>query len=525
MLIKFFKNGQGGGTAPVEYLIADKVLAYDDNRNLLRNAFGKSLLKKRDPLPEVLVGNPEHTKLLIDGSRHKWSYRAGVLSFDKADNPTEKQQRDTMTAFEKLAYAGLERDQYDILWVRHTHEDRIELHFCTPRSELSTRNSLNIAPPGYIKAMDALRDMLNKEHGWVDPQDPSRARETKHISEQKERASSRKEIQYWLEDQIVAGRINNRPEMIETLQSAGFEIPRTGKTYLTVKDPETDIRWRLKGTLFHEGWTRENTAQRALESQHARRTAKPSRLDDLSLSELRERYQSHVDRRSEYNRERFGRAAQSHQQRHRARAKGLERAVEAASPPSSLVTSPTPVSRRIFSVSDPQPDVALGNQLPTMAGRSKTGERVFGQQQRILDDQPEERQPRPLRPQPQQNHLQGHTEIIHGNPKPTGARAPRLREAINRSVGAFQHRAKRLGETFDRFAYSAPGRPGGLLERLNQLTDSIQRGLNQLADRTSELRRTYQIPQQDHDFNRKHSEQVKPQRSLSRCTQTNEMER
>ncbi|GHB26257.1 hypothetical protein GCM10007094_13050 [Pseudovibrio japonicus] len=220
MLIKLFKNGQGGGAAPVDYLVADKVLAYDENRNLLRNASGAPLLKERDPLPEVLAGNPEHTKLLIDSSRHKWSYRAGVMSFDTTDSPSEEQQQKVMEAFERLAFAGLERDQFDVLWVRHTHEDRVELHFCTPRLELSTGNSLNIAPPGYIKAMDVLRDMLNKEHGWADPQDPSRARETKLTTERKDRASSREEIQHWLEELIVVGCIKNRPEMIENLQDA-----------------------------------------------------------------------------------------------------------------------------------------------------------------------------------------------------------------------------------------------------------------------------------------------------------------
>ena len=33
MLIKFFRNGKGAGAGPVGYLVADKVLAYDDNRN------------------------------------------------------------------------------------------------------------------------------------------------------------------------------------------------------------------------------------------------------------------------------------------------------------------------------------------------------------------------------------------------------------------------------------------------------------------------------------------------------------
>ena len=49
-----------------------------------------------------------------------------------------------------------------MLWVRHSHEGRVELHFCTSRLELTTGRSLNIAPPGYQDAYDSLRDMMNQ---------------------------------------------------------------------------------------------------------------------------------------------------------------------------------------------------------------------------------------------------------------------------------------------------------------------------------------------------------------------------
>ena len=35
MLIKFFPNGRGRGSGPVGYLIADQLLAYDANRDLI----------------------------------------------------------------------------------------------------------------------------------------------------------------------------------------------------------------------------------------------------------------------------------------------------------------------------------------------------------------------------------------------------------------------------------------------------------------------------------------------------------
>ncbi|MCT4553266.1 MAG: relaxase/mobilization nuclease domain-containing protein [Pelagimonas sp.] len=101
---------------------------------------------RRDPLPEVLRGDPARTEALIDASRNQWTYRAGVISFASEDAPTEAQQAEVMDAFEQLAFAGMESEQFDMLWVRHSHEDRVELHFCTPRLELTTGNSLNIAP-------------------------------------------------------------------------------------------------------------------------------------------------------------------------------------------------------------------------------------------------------------------------------------------------------------------------------------------------------------------------------------------
>ena len=108
MLIKFFPNGQGRGSGPVGYLIAYQVLAYDANRDLIRNADGQPTHTIRDPRPEVLRGNPDRTEALIDASPHAWTYRAGVISFAADDAPTEAQQAEIMDGFEKLAFAGLD---------------------------------------------------------------------------------------------------------------------------------------------------------------------------------------------------------------------------------------------------------------------------------------------------------------------------------------------------------------------------------------------------------------------------------
>lgn len=305
MLIKFFPNGKGGGAGPVNYLTARTVLAYDENRDLIRDASGQPKHVTRNPLPEVLLGDAAIMTDLIDACPHKWSYRAGVISFAEGDQPSEEEQRQVIDYFEELAFAGLDGDQYACMWVRHTHEDRVELHFCTPRMELHSGRSLNIAPPGYERAFDSLRDLMNKENDWADPMDAARTAETKKVTEAPNRAAGREALHGWISDQIYEGLITDRAVLIEALKEAGFEVPRAGKNYLTVKDPDTNERWRLKGEFFHEDWTAETAIEREVERGPRTDARRERRLDASSVAELQGRFEDHCRKRTGYNQDRY----------------------------------------------------------------------------------------------------------------------------------------------------------------------------------------------------------------------------
>lgn len=306
MLIKFFTNGKGGGSAPVDYLTAEEVIEYDELRNPTRDESGDIAMTIRDPLPEILRGNPDHMIGLIDACPHQWTYRAGVIAFTEGDNPSEEEQQDVIDKFEALAFAGLEGDQYSCLWVRHSHEGNIELHFCTPRMELRTGKSLNIAPPGYGKAFNSLRDVCNKQYGWGDPMDKHHAQEIRPVLESPERAVTREEINNWIVGQIANGAINNREEMISELKGVGFEIPRAGKKYITVKAPEQSKGFRLKGEIYEHGWTREQTLEQINQSQYGREKAQARRLDLIGDGETRQKFEQYCSRRAEYNQGRYG---------------------------------------------------------------------------------------------------------------------------------------------------------------------------------------------------------------------------
>jgi|GEM_PF-4651433 len=255
MIIKFFSNGIGGGAAPVDYLIA------------------------KDPLPEVLRGSPDQTRHLIDASTNQWSYTAGVISFAGSDAADEDAQQEVIDRFEELAFAGLDVDQYDCLWVRHVHEGNVELHFCTPRLELTEGKSLNIAPPGHEAAFNSLRDLLNYEHRWADPLEPDRALEFKPVRESADRAEARSAIIGAIYDQIDGGLITDRLTMIDFLEDAGFEVTRRAEKSISIRDPEFSKPFKLEGVLTHENWTPDRHAQISADRQAGTDADRPRRLD------------------------------------------------------------------------------------------------------------------------------------------------------------------------------------------------------------------------------------------------------
>jgi hypothetical protein len=77
------------------------------------------------------------------------------------------------------------------------------------------------------------------------------------------RRGSRLEIKKTLEKYIINEieneNINNRDDIIQSLQDIGFEIPRQGKSYITIHDTETDTRIRLKGAIYEQYWRTEQT--------------------------------------------------------------------------------------------------------------------------------------------------------------------------------------------------------------------------------------------------------------------------
>ncbi|HCR12048.1 MAG TPA: hypothetical protein DIU49_01690, partial [Desulfovibrio sp.] len=251
MYMKVFPHGQGSGDGPTRYLVRPDYPSRDIHP------------------PEVLRGDPELTRDLIDCLDTKWKFSAGVLSWHPDELVTPEQETRVMDDFEAVAFAGLEPDQRNILWVRHHHAGHHELHFVVPRVELSSGKAFNPCPPGWQKHFDVFRDLHNHREGWARPDDPARARlrTPEHADLHKarlirwgatpgkdERAEAKDAVHAFLLMKIEEGQVTNRSELLAALREADLEINRAGKDYVTVKDPASGEKLRLKGGIYAEHW-------------------------------------------------------------------------------------------------------------------------------------------------------------------------------------------------------------------------------------------------------------------------------
>ncbi|MEP1612065.1 MAG: mobilization relaxase [Roseobacter sp.] len=190
--------------------------------------------------------------------------------------------------------------------MRHVHEGNVELHFCTPRLELATGRALNIAPPGHEAAFGKLRDVLNKTHSWADPMEPDLARDFKLVRESADRAEARQVIVAALYDQIDAGLITDRASMVAFFEDTGFEVTRQAAKSISVRDPEFSKPFKLEGVLTHENWSTTRHAEIAAEYETGADANRATRLDGLSHERLRADLADHIERRADYNEERYG---------------------------------------------------------------------------------------------------------------------------------------------------------------------------------------------------------------------------
>lgn len=322
MMIRFFRHGQGGGRSAIDYLLAEEVPAYDSERNLIA---GK--IEVRDPLPEVLRSDAERTIELIDSNYRKWRYTSGVIAFAAEDQPTNDELDAVMDGFEQAAFAGLEGDQYDCLWVQHRHKGNVELHFVAPRVELYDGDAFNIAPPRSESYFNAFRDYWNALKGWASPDEPDRRRTLKPVFESKDRTMIRDAIRAHVVAKIELGTVRNHADVLRALGELfedGLEIKPARPAKKPTERPATKVvvrrigsigtqeTYRLEDRIFHEDWTADEYFTAKNPRQDRERYQGIRGPNWPRAERLRRNLEKAIDRRTSIVRERYERSRRTH---------------------------------------------------------------------------------------------------------------------------------------------------------------------------------------------------------------------
>jgi hypothetical protein len=305
MFSKVFARG-AGKAAGTDYLMSEK-----DAQGKVRN------------IPaEVMRGDPKITKQIISRLNFAQNYKSGVLSFtETVDEIGRGKLGEIMDSFEEMVKAGFEDDpgRIDVLWVLHQDKGRAELHWVIPNVDLETGKRFQ----PYFDRVDqkmfrAWERLTNTENGFTDPADPARARTINipaYLPENKE--AQYRQINDAITGLFAQGQIKNRDDVVKTLTTAGYEINRLSRDYLSIKDPN-GLKLRLKGAFYGESFTSPASIERYAEQGRGDQSER--------LTELRGELEGYVAKRRDYVRGRYCQSGSSSQESDRGEVQSLRTA-------------------------------------------------------------------------------------------------------------------------------------------------------------------------------------------------------
>jgi len=305
MHIKFLSHGTGSAGGAVSYLLGE-----NDHLGLERAEV------------QVLRGNPQMVATVADNLNFVHRYSSGVVSWSPEEQPTGEEIDGVLDDVERAFTAGLD-DPARVAWTAVLHREQngaCHVHLLAARVDLETGKSYNPAPPGWQKTFDPLRDAWNWEKGWARPDDPLRARlyhpghralvEASALRAGLEIEEDPKAlVTRYLVQRIEAGAIRNRVEMVESLLEAGLQVNRQGKDYLSIQDPDTGKKYRLKGAIYGADFTPETCRELGEQTERQDRAGRRrgGEIDAEEAGRARGQFHQSLERIAEYNHHRYRR--------------------------------------------------------------------------------------------------------------------------------------------------------------------------------------------------------------------------
>lgn len=210
------------------------------------------LMDKKEGEVQVLAGDPELSAQLAESLDFQNKYTVGCLTFEEPNIP-ETQKYEIMQKFEDTFFAGLNADQYNISWIEHTDKGRLELNFFIPNVELESGRRLQ---PYYDRAdrhlAENFKQSINLEYGLSSPDDPQKRQTlTMNRNLPKNTKDAVRALNGLVEGAYLDGKVKNREDVVQFLETHGFEIGRQTEKYISIKN-ENGRNIRLKGAFYEQ---------------------------------------------------------------------------------------------------------------------------------------------------------------------------------------------------------------------------------------------------------------------------------
>ena len=296
MIVDFFRHGSGLSKGCLDYLLGED--------------------REREHA-QVLSGDVELTAQLIDSSPFAKKYTSGCLSFYEHDLSDQDKQK-IMQNFEECLFPGLDKDQYQILWVQHqdkinqdTGETRLELNFVIPNVELSTGKRLQpFYAPVDLDRVDLFKQITNTEHSLYDPDDPEHRQlflNKKNLP--KDIKDFKAQLHQRVYRAVANGEVADRQELVQWLESNQINVTRQVKNSISIENPYEGAKRpiRLEGEIYEQsfratGEYRQEVQQRIEEYRGTTSERYRANVTDYQR-QLEHKSQYHSDRYSTVGRE------------------------------------------------------------------------------------------------------------------------------------------------------------------------------------------------------------------------------
>ena len=225
MLVKFFKNKNGGSAVGIDYLLNKRV--EQGTANLLK-------------------GNATVTRKILRSLTKKQKLCIGCLSFEEKDIDLDIKQK-IIDEFERLLF-GEYKERFSVLWVQHVDKGRLELNFAIPKIDIESSMAFN---PYYDKVdrplIDTWQNYVNLKFGFTDPKDPAKAHMLQGSRKEIGVIKNYIELEKILTDKFINQEFTCRDDILNALKSSDIDITRIGKDYISVKLPNSKKAKRFKG--------------------------------------------------------------------------------------------------------------------------------------------------------------------------------------------------------------------------------------------------------------------------------------